>query len=83
MKNSKGVMSQNKGKNNSKIIENNKQRVFIYVISSKQKVASATWRFTLRSETISDNCKPFKNDEKCFLFHMKAPFVLKVSNFLS
>ena len=35
MKNSKGVMIKNKGKNNSKIIKNNKQKVFIYVISSK------------------------------------------------
>ena len=27
--------------------------------------------------------KPFKNDEKCFLFHLKALFVLKIFKFLS
>ena len=27
-------------------------------------------RSTLGSETISDNWKPFKNNEKCFLFHV-------------
>ena len=26
---------------------------------------------------------PFKNDEKCFLFHLKALFVLRVFKFLS
>ena len=31
-------------------------------------------RRTLRSETIFDNWKPFKNDEKCFLFHLKSSF---------
>ena len=29
---------------------------------------------TLRSETIFGNCKPFKNDEKRFLFHLKSSF---------
>ena len=32
-------------------------------------------RFVLGSETISDNWKPFKNDEKCFLFHVKSSFL--------
>ena len=27
---------------------------------------------TISSETISDNWKPFKNDEKCFLFDLKS-----------
>ena len=27
-----------------------------------------------RSETISGNWKPFKNDEKCFLFHVNNSF---------
>ena len=29
---------------------------------------------TIGSETISNNQKPFKNDEKCFLFHVKSSF---------
>ena len=29
------------------------------------------------------NIKPFKNDEKCFLFHLKTLFVLKIFEFLS
>ena len=32
------------------------------------------WRSTLLSETISDIWKPFKRDEKCFLFHVKSSF---------
>ena len=28
----------------------------------------------LRSETIFDNWKPCKNDEKCFVFHPKSSF---------
>ena len=29
-------------------------------------------RHTLRSETICDSWKPFKSDEKCFLFHLNG-----------
>ena len=29
------------------------------------------------------NTTVFKNDEKCFLFHLKNPFVLKILKFLS
>ena len=32
------------------------------------------WRRTLRSEKIFGNWKPFKNDDKCFLFHLKSSF---------
>ena len=32
------------------------------------------YRRTLRSETIFSSWKPFKNDEKCFLFHLKRFF---------
>ena len=32
----------------------------------------ASWRCTIRSEKIFSNWKPFKNDEKCFLFHLKS-----------
>ena len=31
-------------------------------------------RRTIRSETIFGNWKPFKNDEKSFLFHLKSSF---------
>ena len=31
-------------------------------------------RGTLRSKTISGNWKPFKNHERCFLFHLKSSF---------
>ena len=30
--------------------------------------------FTLRSENIFDKLKSFKNDEKCFLFHLRGSF---------
>ena len=29
---------------------------------------------TPKSESIFGNCMPFKNDEKCFLFHLKSSF---------
>ena len=32
------------------------------------------WGFTLSFETIFDKWKPFKNDEKCFLSHVKFFF---------
>ena len=35
------------------------------------------------SETISDNSKPFKNDENAFYFMLKALFILKIFTFLS
>ena len=38
------------------------------------KKSVRTERRTQRSETIFDNWKPFKNDEKCFLFHLESPF---------
>ena len=31
-------------------------------------------RRTLKYEAIFGNLKPFKNDEKCFLFHLKSSF---------
>ena len=37
-----------------------------------------SWRFTLGSETISDNWKPFKNDKNVFLFHVKSFFLLEI-----
>ena len=43
----------------------------------------APQRCTLRSETVFDNWKTFKNDEKCFLFHLKSSFRSQVSKFLS
>ena len=44
---------------------------------------SNAWRRNLRSETIFDNWKLFKNYEKCFLFHVKSSFILKTFWFLS
>ena len=32
------------------------------------------YRCILRYETIFGNWEPFKNDEKCFLFHLKSSF---------
>ena len=40
------------------------------------------WRRTLKCETIICSWKPFKNDEKCFLFHLKI-FFLKIFKFFS
>ena len=40
-------------------------------------------RRTLRSETIFGIGKPFKNDENCFYFVLKARFVLKIFKFFS
>ena len=33
------------------------------------------WRSTLRSDTIFGRWKSFKNNEKCFLFHLKSSFL--------
>ena len=38
---------------------------------------------TLMSGTIIDNGEPLKKDEKCFLFHLKSLFVLKIYKFSS
>ena len=38
-------------------------------------------RRTFRSETIFGTWKPFKVDEKCFLFHLEILFVLKILTF--
>ena len=40
-------------------------------------------RLTLRSETISGSWNPLKNEEKSFLFNVKAFLVLKIFEFLS
>ena len=32
------------------------------------------WRCTVKSDTITGNWMSFKNDEKCFLFHLKSSF---------
>ena len=41
------------------------------------------YRSTLESKTISDNWKPFKNDEKSFFIMLKALFFLDIFTFLS
>ena len=38
------------------------------------KIIFLSQRRTLRSETIFGNWKPFKNNDKCFLFHLKSSF---------
>ena len=43
--------------------------------SGKNRPVFCKKRIT-KFETISGNSKPFDNDEKCFLFHLKAFFVL-------
>ena len=42
----------------------------IYQMEILVKLSSS--RCTLRPETVFGNWKPFKNDEKCFLFHLKS-----------
>ena len=42
-----------------------------------KRVSTRAYRHILRSEKIFDNWKPFKNDEKCFLFHLKSSFCAK------
>ena len=39
--------------------------------------------YTLKSETIFDNWKPFKNDEKCCLYNIKSSFHSQNIKFLS
>ena len=34
-------------------------------------------KHTLKSDTISGNWKPFQNNEKCLLFHLKSFFSCK------
>ena len=43
-------------------------------INIRAKSFIKTWRRTLRSETFFSKWKPFKNDEKCFLFDFKNFF---------
>ena len=49
-------------------------RVYQYAIGAFT-VKLLIIRHTLRSEVIFGNWKPFENDEKCFLFHLKSIFV--------
>ena len=42
--------------------------VSLYVWQNAKKILKA------HSETTLSNWKPFKNDEKCFLFHLKSYF---------
>ena len=45
-------------------------------------VNSVNKRHTFRYDTIFDNWKPFKSDEKCFLFHLKSSFFNINLNFI-
>ena len=53
-----------------------------YFISHLWKMRDVFSRRTLTSETIFDNWKSFKNDEKTFYFTLKALFVLKITKFM-
>ena len=44
---------------------------------------SRRWKPSIRSKTIFDNWKPFKNDESVFYFTLKTLLVLKIFKFLS
>ena len=50
----------------------------IYILWTRMKKKTFTlnliWRGTLTSEPLFGNWKPFKNDENCFLFHLKCSF---------
>ena len=48
--------------------------VILILISFILTIKKQILRHTLRSETIFYNGKPFKYDEKCFLFHLKSSF---------
>ena len=45
---------------------------FYDMLCDIEEVFTAILRRTLRSETVFGNLKPFKNDEKYFLFHLKS-----------
>ena len=49
-----------------------KQVVFRVKVPKIKIHYSFSWRRTLKSETIFGNWKPFKNDEKYFLLHLKS-----------
>ena len=46
----------------------------IFIIVEVLLLLGITYRNTFRSEAIFGNWKPFKNYEKCFLFHIKSSF---------
>ena len=52
---------------------NESQPIFTYkrYAHNKSICCIVTWKYTLKSEPIFGNWKPFKNDEKCSLFHLK------------
>ena len=47
---------------------------FGYTSSNSNYQKKLLKRRTLRSKTIFGKWKPFKNDDKCFLFHLKSSF---------
>ena len=49
-----------------------KQVVFRVKVPKIKIHYNFSWRRTLKSETIFGNWKPFKNDEKYFLLHLKS-----------
>ena len=54
------------------IMSKNGSILMIWLIS--KFMMSRSHDHTPRSETVFGNWKPFKSDEKCFLFHLKSSF---------
>ena len=50
---------------------------------SRTFMSRTLYRRNLTSETFRNRRMPFKSYEKCFLFHLKALFILKIFKFLS
>ena len=48
--------------------------MFVYKHTETKEYIKGALSLSLRSEAIFDNRKPFKNDEKYFLFHLKSSF---------
>ena len=66
-----------------KIYKNDNSQKYVPEKSAKKPLLKtglrenlSPWRRTLRCKTGFGNWKPapFKNNEKCFLFHLKSPF---------
>ena len=52
--------------------------LIIHIHLTNAKKQKKQLRSTFCFEIISDNWEPFKNDEECFLFHVKGPSIKNV-----
>ena len=66
-----------------KVVENSQNTFTAKYVFQNCKLLIYSLRPTRKSKTISENWKPFKNDEKCFLFHVKSSFLSWDIYFLS